>query len=166
MALDSLPVEHLFTLVAETGDRPPAVLPATPSGTRIVITAMRGRFDGPKLNGTIADVAGGDWVTRRADGTLKLDVRLVLATVDGVVQQVLNGMVDVQSDDSSTASGRWHLQEHLRRTDGQAALLLAHYDDRYVHRGDRWRFASRTLVTHYQGPADLSGHFTINEGIV
>jgi len=89
-----------------------------------------------------------------------------LATLDGVVQQVLDGMVDVQSDDSSTASGRWHLQEHLRRTDGQAALLLAHYDDRYVHRGDRWRFASRTLVTHYQGPADLSGHFTINEGIV
>ena len=83
MALDSLPVEHLFTLVAETGDRPPAVLPATPSGTRIVITAMRGRFDGPKLNGTIADVAGGDWVTRRADGTLKLDVRLVLTTDDG-----------------------------------------------------------------------------------
>src|SRR3954449_1984411 len=83
MALDALPVEHLLTLVAETGDRPPAVLPAPPSGTRIIVTAMRGRFDGPKLRGTIADVAGGDWVIRRDDGSLKLDVRLVLSTDDG-----------------------------------------------------------------------------------
>jgi hypothetical protein len=44
---------------------------------------MRGGFAGPKLNGTIADVAGGDWVTVRPDGSMKLDVRLVLRTDDG-----------------------------------------------------------------------------------
>lgn len=83
MARDTLPVEHLFTITAHTADRPPAVLAGTPTGTRIVITAMRGAFDGPRLRGAVAEVAGGDWVTMRADGSLKLDVRLVLRTDDG-----------------------------------------------------------------------------------
>jgi Protein of unknown function (DUF3237) len=83
MPLDALPVELLFTLTAHTADRPPAVLAGAPAGTRVVVTAMRGTFDGPRLHGTIADVAGGDWVTARADGTLVLDVRIVLHTDDG-----------------------------------------------------------------------------------
>ena len=83
MPLEALPCEFLFTLTAQTGDKPPAVLAGTPSGTRLVLTAMRGTFEGPKLRGTIADVAGGDWVTIRPDGSMKLDVRLVLQTDDG-----------------------------------------------------------------------------------
>src|SRR4051812_39249894 len=103
MALDALPVEHLFTLVAETGDRPPAVLPGTPSGTRVVVTAMRGRFDGPKLRGTIADVAGGDWVIARADGSLKLDVRLVLTTDDGAsIFMTYSGIATPAADGTMT----------------------------------------------------------------
>src|SRR4051812_42877673 len=81
--LNALPVEHLFTITAHTGDRPPAVLAGTPVGTRVIVTAMRGEFDGPKVRGTVADVAGGDWVVMRPDGSLKLDVRLVLRTDDG-----------------------------------------------------------------------------------
>ena len=83
MPLDALPVDFLFTLTAETADKPPAVMAGTPQGTRIVVTAMRGTFDGPRLRGTVADVAGGDWVTMRPDGTLVLDVRIVLRTDDG-----------------------------------------------------------------------------------
>ncbi len=83
MTFSSLPVEFLFTLTAHTGDRPPAVLRGAPSGTRLVITAMRGTFEGPRLRGALAEVAGGDWVTVRADGSMKLDVRLVLRTHDG-----------------------------------------------------------------------------------
>jgi hypothetical protein len=73
----------LFTITAHTADRPPAVVANGPAGTRVVITAMRGEFEGPRLKGTIADAAGGDWVLARADGSLKLDVRLVLQTEDG-----------------------------------------------------------------------------------
>src|SRR3954471_8026005 len=83
--LDALPCDYLFTITADTGDRPPAVLAGTPAGTRVVVTAMRGKFSGPKLNGTIANVAGGDWVVMRPDGSLKLDVRLVLQTDDGAL---------------------------------------------------------------------------------
>ena len=80
-----------------------------------------------------------------------------LATLDGVVQNVLHGAVTV---DGSTAAGRWHIIEHFRRVDGETGLLLAHYDDTYVERGGRWQFSSRTLVPSYQGPPDLSGTFT------
>ena len=85
MPLDALPCEYLFTITADTGERPPAVLAGTPSGTRVVVTVMKGTFSGPKCNGTIADVAGGDWVVMRPDGSLKLDVRLVLQTDDGAL---------------------------------------------------------------------------------
>lgn len=83
MPLDALPAEYLFTITAHTGDRAPAVLAGTPSGTRVVVTAMRGAFEGPRLRGEVADVAGGDWVTVRPDGSMKVDVRLVLRTDDG-----------------------------------------------------------------------------------
>ena len=83
MPVDALPVEFLFTMTAHTGDHPPVVLAGGPGGTRVVVTAMRGIFEGPRLRGTIAAAAGGDWVTVRADGSMKLDVRLVLRTDDG-----------------------------------------------------------------------------------
>src|ERR687884_736527 len=83
MPLDAIPAEFLFTLTAETADKPPAVLAGAPIGTRVVVTAMRGTFEGPKLRGVVADVAGGDWAVVRADGSLKLDVRIVLRTDDG-----------------------------------------------------------------------------------
>jgi len=84
MPVDTLPVEHLFTMTAHTADHAPAVIRGAPGGTRLVVTAMRGTFEGPKLRGTLAEVAGGDWVTVRADGSMKVDVRLVLRTHDGV----------------------------------------------------------------------------------
>ena len=46
MPLDALPAEYLFTITAHTGDRAPAVLAGTPSGTRVVVTAMRERSKG------------------------------------------------------------------------------------------------------------------------
>jgi hypothetical protein len=71
-----------------------------------------------------------------------------------VVQQVQNGTCALAGE---RGTGRWHVTEHYRRADGQVGMLLAHYDDEYVVEGGSWRFASRTLVTHYSGPPDLSG---------
>ncbi len=75
-----------------------------------------------------------------------------------VVQNVLNGAVDID-ESAGTASGRWYIMEHLKRSTGEAGLLLAYYDDTYVRVGDRWYFASRELVRQYAGAPDLSGEF-------
>jgi hypothetical protein len=80
-----------------------------------------------------------------------------MATLDGVVQVVLNGAVGVEGP--SAARGRWYICEYFRPVGGGAGMLLAHYDDTYLRSDDRWLFASRTLVPHYQGPPDLSGIF-------
>ncbi len=77
MPLDALPCEFLFSITAQTAEKAPVMI-----GSRVVVTAMSGTFAGPKLNGKVADAAGGDWVTIKADGTMSLDVRLVLQTHD------------------------------------------------------------------------------------
>ena len=74
-------LEHLFTLTATLRERPPALLNA-PQGSRVIVTVTGGHFEGPKLRGTV-DNSGGDWVSLRADGSIKLDVRVVLHTDDG-----------------------------------------------------------------------------------
>ena len=83
MPLDALPSEFLFTITAMTAEKPPVMIPSGPNGTRVIVTAMSGTFEGPKLKGKVSDAAGGDWVTVRADGIMSLDVRLCLVTDDG-----------------------------------------------------------------------------------
>lgn len=81
MPESTLPVEHLFTLTAATTE--PVVIKDGPQGTRTIVAVSGGTFEGEKLNGKIAASPGGDWLTMRADGTFKLDVRLTLLTDDG-----------------------------------------------------------------------------------
>jgi len=78
---DAPRLEFLFTLTANLRPQPP-VLPGAPQGTRVVVTVTGGTFEGPKLRGTV-DASGGDWVTLRADTSIKLDVRIMLRTDDG-----------------------------------------------------------------------------------
>lgn len=82
MAETSLPVEHLFTLTATVTTT--GLVAGGPQGTRVVVDASAGSFEGPKLKGTVKG-PGGDWVTARADGSILLDVRLLLETEDGAV---------------------------------------------------------------------------------
>ncbi len=77
----SLAVEHLFTMTATVGRA--TSIKAGPMGTRLVVPVLSGAFDGQKLRGKIADAPAGDWVYSRADGSIKLDVRLILLTEDG-----------------------------------------------------------------------------------
>jgi hypothetical protein len=76
----SLPVDYIGTLTATLG--PPAVIPDGPQGMRVIVPVTGGRFEGPELKGAILP-HGGDWVTRRASGTFKLDVRATIQTDDG-----------------------------------------------------------------------------------
>ena len=77
----SLPAEHLFTLTASLGGT--SVINGGPQGGRAIVAVAGGEFTGPRLQGTLVENSGGDWVTLRADGTFKLDVRITLQTDDG-----------------------------------------------------------------------------------
>jgi len=74
--------EYLGTLRAETGSR--TVVENGPQGTRTIVQLVSGRFEGPRLKASLQAPAA-DWVTNRADGTVKLDVRFTLRTDDGAV---------------------------------------------------------------------------------
>jgi hypothetical protein len=73
-------LEFLFTMTAATNLT--AMIPNGPAGTRVIVDASSGSFEGPRLSGT-AHGPGGDWVTIRPDGSMHLDVRLMLETSDG-----------------------------------------------------------------------------------
>ena len=77
----SLPVEHLFTLTATVGRA--TSIKSGPMGTRLIVPVLSGAFEGQKLRGEIVDTPAGDWVYSRADGSIKLDVRMTLLTDDG-----------------------------------------------------------------------------------
>lgn len=55
-----------------------------PFGTRYIYNAADGTFEGPRLKGRFLP-GGGDWPLADADGTMRLDIRLVLETDDGAV---------------------------------------------------------------------------------
>lgn len=89
--------------------------------------------------------------------------REAMARYSVVVQAALNGAVELDVA-AGTGSGRWYVQEAMRRTSGHTAIMFAHYDDAYVRIGGEWKFAARNLRIHYRGPPDLSGDFTAAGG--
>jgi hypothetical protein len=80
MAESSLAVEHLFELHLDVSI--PSMIPGGPVGTRITVQVDGGSFSGPKLSGFVVGPSA-DWAVARADGSLRLDVRLLLRTDDG-----------------------------------------------------------------------------------
>ena len=74
--------EYLGTLRAETGTR--TIVENGPQGTRTIVEVVGGRFDGPRLKASV-QIPAGDWITNRADGSYRLDVRLTLKTDDGAL---------------------------------------------------------------------------------
>jgi hypothetical protein len=76
-----LTVEPLFNITVFTN--PPVMLPDGPQGGRMFIGVTGGTFEGERLRGSVLPGSGGDYVTLRASGSMKLDVRLVLTTDDG-----------------------------------------------------------------------------------
>lgn len=77
----SLPARPLLVLTALLD--PPQMSEATPYGMRKIVPVRGGSFTGERLSGTIEPGGGHDWAMIRNDGTLVLDVRLVLTTDDG-----------------------------------------------------------------------------------
>jgi hypothetical protein len=81
MTLDSIPAEFLYRIHLDVGA--PTFISNAPGGTRVIAAVTGGTFEGPKLKGTVGPAPAGDWVTVRSDGTMTLDVRLILTTHDG-----------------------------------------------------------------------------------
>jgi len=77
----ALPVRHLYAMTLKT-DGAPIVVPSGPQGTRMAVGVKGGSFEGERMRGTV-ETPGGDWVTQRPDGSVKIDVRLMLRTDDG-----------------------------------------------------------------------------------
>ena len=64
--------------------RGPMPVVATPGAGRRIGVVTGGSFDGERLSGTVMD-GGSDWQTLKADGSVALDVRLILKTVDDAI---------------------------------------------------------------------------------
>ena len=75
-------LEYLGALGVETGTR--TLVENGPQGTRTIVQVVGGRFEGPRLKASVQTPAG-DWITNRADGSYRLDVRLTLKTDDGAM---------------------------------------------------------------------------------
>lgn len=74
--------EYLGRLRADIGAR--TVVENGPQGTRTIVQILGGRFEGPRVKASVQTPAG-DWITNRADGSYRLDVRLTLKTDDGAL---------------------------------------------------------------------------------
>ena len=92
-------LEYLGTLRADTGTR--TVVENGPQGTRTIVEVVGGRFEGPRLKATV-QIPAGDWITNRADGSYRLDVRLTLKTDDGaLILLTYNGIGQTTSTGAS-----------------------------------------------------------------
>ena len=80
--VSALPVEFLCHAEYATAASPPVLIAGGPAGTRAIVTASSGSFEGPSLRGEVI-APGGDWVTVAPNGTLRLDVRALWRTDDG-----------------------------------------------------------------------------------
>jgi hypothetical protein len=77
--MPELRTTHLMTLTLSVAGMQP--IGATPNGGRRVGLVAGGKFEGPKLKGTVLP-GGADWIIARPDGSTTLDVRIVLETDD------------------------------------------------------------------------------------
>lgn len=77
-----LPYKHVMTLTLDVDSANSFSVGATPNGRRTVAPIRGGRFDGELLRGDVLP-GGADWVLFRADGVMKIDVRLSLKTDEG-----------------------------------------------------------------------------------
>ena len=67
---------------------------SVPHGTRVTFPITGGSFEGERLRGKVLP-GGGDWVIKRADGVLELDLRITLLVDDGaLVHMTFEGIRD------------------------------------------------------------------------
>jgi hypothetical protein len=78
--MTTLKLEPIFIFQIQVN--PPSVIGQTPGYDRRIGEISGGRFEGERLRGKIL-TGGSDWQSLRADGTVTINVRLVMQTDDG-----------------------------------------------------------------------------------
>ena len=79
LEMKTLQVEPLFIFQIDV--KPPSIIGQTPGYDRRIGEIAGGTFEGEKLRGRIL-TGGSDWQSLRADGTVTINVRLVMETDD------------------------------------------------------------------------------------
>lgn len=102
--LTALPVRHLFSFHGELAKPGPYIVTG-PIGMRVVVAVQGGKATGERINGSFADGVGGDFARIRPDGSLHLDVRLLLQTDDGA-----DIYMTYQGTGTPDGSGGFHLK--------------------------------------------------------
>jgi ketosteroid isomerase-like protein len=74
--------------------------------------------------------------------------------LDYFVQNTHLGMIQLDGD---TASGRAHICELIRFSDGRSELNYAIYHDRYQRTSDGWKFTERVYEVRYLDHSPLAG---------
>jgi hypothetical protein len=92
---------------------------AGPHGTRLTFPIIGGSFDGERLRGKVLP-GGGDWVVKRADGVLELDLRITLETEDGaLVHMTFEGI----RDDATPGSPYFRTLPRFETADARYSFL-------------------------------------------
>src|SRR5258708_5431532 len=87
--LGDLQSEFLFELSLTL--QAPLDIGLGPEGHRLIIMTSGGRFQGPRLSGTVLPLTGADWPRIRSDGTFAIDARACFRTTEGALIYVTYG---------------------------------------------------------------------------
>ncbi|HUK01015.1 MAG TPA: DUF3237 domain-containing protein [Steroidobacteraceae bacterium] len=83
-------LEHVFDVRIDFKDRW-IFGPIHPGGPQQGYTSvLKGRIEGPRLNGKVVDVSGADWPVVRSDGVVELNAHYMLEADDGARIYVRN----------------------------------------------------------------------------
>jgi hypothetical protein len=77
-------LEHAFTISIKLS-KPYWVRPSARGETRAAIFAASGIVEGPRLNGRVVPMSGGDFPLTRESGVIDFDARYLLETDDGAI---------------------------------------------------------------------------------
>jgi len=82
-------LEHAFTISIDLGE-PYWIRPPARGETRAAIFATAGTVEGPRLNGRVIPLSGGDFPLVRPDGVIDFDARYLLEAEDGAIIYLQN----------------------------------------------------------------------------
>jgi hypothetical protein len=107
----------LMTLRLSTA--PTQNLGAGPHGSRLTFPVTGGGFEGDRLRGKVLP-GGGDWVLKRSDGVLELDLRITLETDDGaLIHMTFEGI----RDDAAKGAAYFRTIPHFETADTKYSFL-------------------------------------------
>jgi hypothetical protein len=82
-------LEHVFTISIELAGLK-WVKPTAQGATRAAVYAASGKIEGPRLNGRVIPMSGGDFPLVRPNGVIDFDARYLLEADDGTVIYMQN----------------------------------------------------------------------------